>query len=164
MLSNDYINGDELYHTGRKGMRWGQHIYGRDGNLNRRGRRQFKKVAKNPKKIKEQTEQAKKALKSAYKDALKDYKDCKKLAKSPLNNRESRERYLHWAKEFVEDSKLYKKALKDIDTGKIKAGKDFIINVYRNPTYYKMYNKDQAEIYFKNRDNEYNTSQGGIML
>ena len=164
MRSCNYANRDELYHYGRKGMKWGRHIYGKDGNLNRRGRRHFKKVAKNPKKIKEQTEQAKKALKSAYKDELEFYKDYKKLAKSPLNNSESRERYLHWAKECVEDSKIYKKALKDIDTGKIKAGKDFIINVYRNPTYYKMYNKDQAEIYFKKRDNEYNTSQGGIML
>ena len=155
MWTNDYINGDELYHYGRIGMRWGKHIYGKDGNLNRRGRRHFKKVAKNPKKIKEQTEQAKKALKSAYKDELEFYKDYKKLAKSPLNNRESRERYLHWAKECVEDSKIYKKALKDIDTGKIKAGKDFIIKINK-------YNNEG--IYFKTRDHEYDTSQGGLFI
>ena len=155
MRSYNYAYGDELYHYGRIGMRWGKHIYGKDGNLNRRGRRHFKKVAKNPKKIKEQTEQAKKALKSAYKDELKFNKDYKKLAKSPLNNRESRERYLHWAKECVEDSKIYKKALKDIDTGKIKAGKDFIIKINK-------YNNE--EIYFKNREHEYNTAQGGLFM
>lgn len=149
----DCTNEDELYHYGRIGMRWGRHIYGKDGNLNRRGRRHFKKVAKNPKKIKEQTEQAKKALKSAYKDELKFRKDYKKLAKSPLNNRESRERYLRWAKECVEDSKIYKKALKDIDTGKIKAGRDFIIKINK-------YNNE--EIYFKNRKHEYETAQGGL--
>ena len=161
MWSNDYINGDELYHYGRKGMKWGRHIYGKDGNLNRRGRRQFEKVAKNPKKIKEQTEQAKKALKTAYKDMFEVSKEYKKLAKSPLRNRETRERYLQWARQCIEDSKVYKKALKDIETGKIKAGRDFITKIFKEPEYHNM---KVQQIYFKNREHDYDAVDGGIML
>ena len=41
---------DELYHTGRKGMRWGQHIYGRlykrsDGSLTELGRKRARAYA-----------------------------------------------------------------------------------------------------------------------
>ena len=55
---------DELYHTGRKGMKWGQHIYAKDGSLNRRGRRKFNRVANSAKKSKAHTAQAKKMLKN----------------------------------------------------------------------------------------------------
>ena len=65
MWSYDYIDDDELYHTGRKGMKWGQHIYiyAKDGSLNRRGRRKFNRVANSAKKSKAHTAQAKKDAK-----------------------------------------------------------------------------------------------------
>ena len=47
---------DELYHTGRKGMKWGQHIYGRlykrsDGSLTELGRKRARAYASKYRKI-----------------------------------------------------------------------------------------------------------------
>ena len=47
---------DELYHTGRKGMKWGQHIYGRlykrsDGSLTELGRKRARAYAAKYRKI-----------------------------------------------------------------------------------------------------------------
>ena len=47
---------DELYHTGRKGMRWGQHIYGRlykrsDGSLTELGRKRARAYASKYRKL-----------------------------------------------------------------------------------------------------------------
>ena len=47
---------DELYHTGRKGMKWGQHIYGRlykrsDGSLTELGRKRARAYASQYRKL-----------------------------------------------------------------------------------------------------------------
>ena len=47
---------DELYHTGRKGMKWGQHIYGRlykrsDGSLTELGRKRARAYASKYRKL-----------------------------------------------------------------------------------------------------------------
>lgn len=56
MWSYNYTNGDELYHYGRKGMKWGQHIFGRlyknkDGTLTALGRKRAQKYAKKYKQL-----------------------------------------------------------------------------------------------------------------
>lgn len=56
MWSYNYTNGDELYHYGRKGMKWGQHVFGRlyknkDGTLTALGRKRAQKYAKKYKQL-----------------------------------------------------------------------------------------------------------------
>lgn len=92
---------NELYHMGVKGMRLGQHIYTKDGSLNRRGQRKFKRVAKNAKKSRAHTIQAKKMLKKYAKYEQRNAKDYQKEA-----NRKSKA-----GKDFImtnfKNSKIY---------------------------------------------------------
>ena len=39
---------NELYHYGRKGMKWGQHIFGKDDTVLEKGTKFIKKVLKTP--------------------------------------------------------------------------------------------------------------------
>lgn len=56
MQTYNYLYNNELYHTGREGMKWGQHIFGRlyknkDGTLTSLGRKRAIKYAKKYKQI-----------------------------------------------------------------------------------------------------------------
>ena len=151
------MHNDELYHTGRKGMRWGQHIYAKDGSLNRRGRRKFNRVAKSTKKSRAHTAQAKKMLKKYARYEQKNAKDYQKEANHKSKDYQSAERQRNnakWAKEAIKKSNLYKQAYKDIKNGKLKAGKDFIMTNFKDS---KIYNTD---ILFKDKKNNYSPYVG----
>lgn len=148
---------NELYHMGVKGMRWGQHIYAKDGSLNRRGQRKFKRVAKNAKKSRAHTIQAKKMLKKYAKYEQRNAKDYQKEANRKSKDYQSAERQRNnakWAKEAIKKSNLYKQAYKDIKNGKLKAGKDFIMTNFKNS---KIYNTD---ILFRDKKNNYSPYVG----
>ena len=148
---------DELYHTGRKGMKWGQHIYAKDGSLNRRGRRKFNRVANSAKKSKAHTAQAKKMLKKYSRYEEKNANDYQKEANYKSKDYQSAERQRNnakWAKEAIQKSNMYKKAYKDIKNGKLKAGKDFIMTNFKDS---KIYNTD---ILFKDKKNNYSPYVG----
>ena len=140
---------DELYHYGRLGMKWGQHIYASDGNLNKRGKRKFNKVANNKKLSNKHTEQAKKIISTYSRYEKRNAEEFKAEANMRGTSAESKRLYLRWAKESLKQAKVYDKAIKDIDSGNLKAGRDFVVNNFKKK---RIYN---TNIKFKDANKNY---------
>ena len=145
---------NELYHYGVLGMRWGvRRFQNKDGSLTSAGKRRFKSVESNEKKHKIHTEGAKFLLEGnaenervtarELKEAYKDFKDF------GMSKKES-QFYKQSIKDALQKSKTYEKLLKDIDSGKIKAGRDFVTNLDRKGHFKSV----EDGIIFKKSDSE----------
>ena len=152
------MENSELYHWGVKGMKWGVRRYqNKDGSLTAAGKRRFKSVASDEKKQQLHTKRAKFLLegnaennKISARELKESYKDLKDL----MSKKES-QLYKKEIDTLLEKSKSYEKLLNDIDSGKIKAGRDFLTNLDSNGHFTSVedgitFKKSDAEI-AKNR-------------
>lgn len=121
---NDYH--DYLAHYGVKGMKWGVRKRGTSVEVYSRNRTgdYYTRDEKD-----HMTKVATKNLTKNYKKATKN-RDLYERSSSKTKDAYKQAKYIAKAKEFAKQSDLYSKRLKDIDSGKIKAGKDFVTNSY----------------------------------
>lgn len=127
MQTYNYSNSDELYHYGRKGMKWGQNVFGRlyknkDGTLTSLGRKKAIKYAKKYKQI-----TGSKPTRSNIQ------KSTKKPAKASMTEPESKS-----VKDMTDDELRRRinrlqleKQLKDLQPAQISRGKRFVNNIVK---------------------------------
>lgn len=128
MRRHNYSNDNELYHDGRKGMKWGQHIYGRlyrnkDGTLTSLGRKKAIKYAKKYKQVtggKPTQANIVKTTKQNTKDPKPQSKSVNDMTDDELRQRINR---LQLEKQF-----------RDLQPAQISCGKRFIDNIVKPAT------------------------------
>ncbi len=113
---------NELYHFGVPGMRWGVRRYQNvDGSLTSRGRKRFKEVSKSSK---EQERVRKESLKLLGKDLKRTDRKYEKVNQKFEKTNE--QKYADKAKAYLSKSKDLKTKISNIDSGSLKAGKDYV--------------------------------------
>lgn len=134
---NDYVfNGKPspqtiLMHYGVPGMRWGvrkSRYENDDGSLNQKGKARFAKVSVNERLQNKDTKMAVKELsKQSIRSANLEKMAKKKADKNLWVSREKYEKYAKRGIEFARQRNIYDKYLTDISSGKMKAGRDFVM-------------------------------------
>ena len=107
----EYYTSDELYHYGRKGMKWGQHIYGKV------------KAAKTAKRRKAALVKAR-AAKSAKK--VEADKRKSELTNGKLSTKDMTDAELKSAIARLQMEKQYKELYNSLNPQKVSAGKEFL--------------------------------------
>jgi hypothetical protein len=127
-----YYNGD-LYHHGVKGQKWGVRRWqNEDGSLTSAGKARFKKVSESERLQKRDKKDAKKIVKKnlfIYKpEEQAEWYNRQAEKLRAKGNTEKANKYVQIAKNFTHTGKVLNKKLSDIDSDKLKAGRDYVVH------------------------------------
>lgn len=149
---------NELYHYGVPGMKWGVRRYqNKDGSLTSVGKRRFKSVDRSERKQQEHAERAKWLLKGNSDNAKIYAKEDREAARDLkfAMSKPDYDRIIEHAKQSIARSKVYDRMIKDIDSGTLKAGRDFITTIGKNGRFTDVENG----IVFKKTEKEIQTNR-----
>lgn len=115
------MNETILSHHGIKGQKWGVRRYqNKDGSLTGAGKHRFKKISNDPEKQRKEKEYTKQILDARAQQEKETSKSFRELGMHEESKKSARL------------AQTYNKMIKDIDSGTLKAGRDFITTKSKN--------------------------------